>query len=114
MNERRRDPRVPLQVDVNVQAKEDFFLGRTRDVSVGGMFVETSVPLCVGDRIVIHLFLGDTSCTIVCDVCWTGGSDRHGAGLRFLRLSMRARMAIERFVRARSGDVLDVVGSISP
>jgi hypothetical protein len=58
---RRRFARVRLGVSVEFSAQADDFLfsmdGVGKDISLGGMFIETDIPCLFGEAIVVHLTL---------------------------------------------------------
>ena len=57
--ELRRYQRAPIDVPVEfvVKGSEERFPGQAKDVSLGGMFVETAQPAAFGAEVVIHVTL---------------------------------------------------------
>ena len=55
-NEKRRDPRVPLVLQVDYPATREAVRDATEDLSAGGLFIRTDRPLAPGER--VHLRIG--------------------------------------------------------
>ena len=105
MKESRQHPRVSLAVDVDVASGSNFYAGRTRDLSLGGLFVETEVGLPIGLQVDVKLKLPKGTFTAPCEVVWLlseRGRQTVGMGVRFLELSFGAKRAIEAFMAIRS------------
>jgi type IV pilus assembly protein PilZ len=100
MVEQRRSHRSPLDAIVKVQRKgaEDAVSGHARDVSVGGMFVETEAPFAFGADVVVHLSLPGYKDELLLPavVRWTR---RDGMGLQFGLLGARETHALTEIVR---------------
>jgi hypothetical protein len=93
MKESRQHPRVSLAVDVDVASGSNFYAGRTRDLSLGGLFVETEVGLTIGLQVEVKLKLPKgTSPCLRSGVVAVGERGRR-RGVRFLELR-RAKRAI--------------------
>ena len=105
MKDGRQHPRVSIAVDVDVASGSNFYAGRTRDLSLGGLFVETDVGLPIGTQIDVKLKLPKGAYAVPCEVVWLL-SDRLrgtiGVGVRFLELSPGAKRAIEAFMAIRN------------
>ena len=104
MKESRQHPRVFIAVDVDVSSGSNFYAGRTRDLSLGGLFVETDVGLPIGAQIDVKLKLPKGTFNVPCEVVWQLSEKGHtlGVGVRFLQLSTAATRAIEGFMSVRS------------
>ena len=102
--ERRAYPRVALTVAVDLESGSNFYTGQTRDISVGGLFIETEVAIPVGDELVVRVALGGKALNLATQVMWamadTSGKNL-GVGLRFVRLAPVQRKAIEAFMAQR-------------
>lgn len=59
MIEQRRHARSPIEADVtfSVKGKAEKMTGRAKDISVGGMFVETTTPGGFGADVIVHVQL---------------------------------------------------------
>jgi len=105
MKESRQHPRISIAVDVDVRSASNFYAGRTRDLSLGGLFVETDVGLPIGVEIEVKLKLPKGAFALSGEVVWSL-SDRAmgtvGIGVRFLELSSGAKRAINEFMEIRS------------
>src|SRR5690349_825305 len=98
MKESRLHPRVSIGVDVDVGSGSNFYAGRTRDLSLGGLFVETNVGFPIGTPIEVKLKLPKGTFTLECEVVWQLSERAQqivGVGLRFVELSPAAKRAIE-------------------
>jgi uncharacterized protein (TIGR02266 family) len=102
--ERRKHPRVQLGVRVDVVSGSNFYSAHGRDISMGGLFIETLAPLPLGSQVMVELVLGGSRHVLAAEVCWSvdaEGGGTAGVGVQFDGLSARARGAIERFMRRR-------------
>ena len=104
---RRCDLQVPIQID----GPGDPHLALTENIGIGGLFVATSSPERVGDRITLTFRLPNDRSPILVDGevrwvrTWPLPQIRHGArgmGIRFNGLSLSTVATIQEFVR-RSG-----------
>mgnify|MGYP000995209436 CR=1 FL=1 len=113
MDERRRHPRLSLEVDVDVETAHNFYAGRTRDISMGGLFIESPVGLEVGTEVTVSLALGKRRFNLPCKVAWVLGKPAGGTagfGVEFEALSASVKKVIEAFMKKRAPmdfDVLD-------
>lgn len=103
--ERRRHARVSLGVEVDVSSASNFFVGKARDLSMGGLFVETPIPLPIGTPVTLDLVLDGRKHGLRAEVVWAlDASDGTtiGVGVRFTELPSRAKTAILAFVQRRA------------
>ncbi len=95
MVELRRHQRTPIDVAVEFLAKgsKERFSGRAMDISLGGMFVETSTPAAFGAELVLHVLLPGQKAPLALPavVRWTRAD---GMGLQFGLLGARETHAI--------------------
>jgi type IV pilus assembly protein PilZ len=95
MDDLRRYARVPLTVDVQFSKKgsTDLLPGKSRDLSLGGMFIETYAPLAFKSELVVHVHLpGEKGpFTLPAVVRWTSAE---GMGVQFGNLGARETYAI--------------------
>jgi hypothetical protein len=90
--------RVPLGVEVQIVTGEGSPLsGLARDISLGGLFVESESRLSFGDEITVLVQLPETKDTLRLSgvVRWTNSA---GFGLQFGSLGASATHAITRWV----------------
>jgi uncharacterized protein (TIGR02266 family) len=111
-DQRRRHARKPMHVDVTMVSESNFYLGFSRDVSEGGLFIATYDGLRpVGERFPLVFTLPGGQEPIFClvEVAWLReyredqdflhGSP--GMGVRFIGLLYEDREAIAGFVESR-------------
>jgi uncharacterized protein (TIGR02266 family) len=99
--EQRRHPRVAVSARVDITSGTNFYTGTTRDLSIGGLFVETTASVAVGMPITLRLDLLGKASEIRGDVVWVLVDDagtHTGAGVRFREMSDELRQRIEAFL----------------
>ncbi len=101
---------VPTRVEVNVSlvSEHNFYVGPTRRMDSGGVFIATAMPPPVGTRLQIRLGLADGrkidtegEVSFVREKSATIGRQPTGCGVRLLSLPGWAVDAVERFILAR-------------
>jgi hypothetical protein len=101
---------VPTRVEVNVSlvSEHNFYVGSTRRIDSGGVFIATAMPPAVGTRLQVRLGLADGrkidlegEVAFVREKNATTGRQPTGCGVRLLGLPGWASDAIDRFVMAR-------------
>jgi type IV pilus assembly protein PilZ len=99
--ELRRYQRAAIDVAVEFVAKGSVerLAGRAKDVSLGGMFLETPTPLPFGAELVVHVTLPGQKnlCALPGVVRWTRGTD--GMGVQFGLIGARETHAITELTR---------------
>jgi Tfp pilus assembly protein PilZ len=98
--EQRRFARAPFREDVVfiVKGSDARSVGITRDLGLGGVFVETAAPAAFGAELVVHLHLpGEPSAFALPGVVRWVRSD--GMGVQFGMLGARETFAITEIVR---------------
>lgn len=55
----RREPRLPAEVKVDYRSIGSFMTDYAENISQGGLFIRTSLPLPVGERVRLRLTLPD-------------------------------------------------------
>jgi uncharacterized protein (TIGR02266 family) len=110
-NEKRVHPRVKSDLELTVRHAETFHWTSLRNLSGGGVFVQTDTPQKVGSIVSMQLTLpvdGETM-DIQGRVIWigqAGGTDAPGMGIEFTSISQEHQQKIIKFV----GDLLGVLG----
>jgi type IV pilus assembly protein PilZ len=99
---RRTDPRYARRLEVEVVVGEDRKVATTRNISLGGVFVETTTPLPLQTRLQIRFRIPSQTEPIEVggEVRWVeaGGPDQPpGMGVRFQGLRAREVWALNRF-----------------
>lgn len=110
MSENRREPRLPVEVKVDYRTVGSFITDYSKNISKGGVFIHTSLPLPVGERVRLRLTLPDGDAPFALDgvVKWTStlrDKDKHppGMGVEFVDFSDEVKQKLEALV-AKYGD----------
>ena len=69
-SERRRYPRFRISAEVDFGSESNFFAGKTKNISEGGLFIETDVELPVGTSVMVDLGLMDIHATVEAEIMW--------------------------------------------
>jgi Tfp pilus assembly protein PilZ len=110
IEERRRPPPTSTRVEVAVSlvSEHNFYVGSTRRIDSGGVFIATAMPPPVGTRIQVRLGLADgRKLDLDGEVAFlrsksaTTGRQPAGCGVRLQGLPGWSVDAIERFFQAR-------------
>jgi c-di-GMP-binding flagellar brake protein YcgR len=96
--ERRRYRRVKIVAQVHCEALERKEVMVTRDVSIGGMFLNAEFPLPLDSDLVLTFRLSPTDPPITCSAKVMFSRVGMGMGIQFVDLSPEARDLIERFI----------------
>lgn len=103
-NDRRRHARVSLEVDVDLSTEHNFYTGKTRDISMGGLFIASAIGLEPGTPLKVEVALGKKRYGLATRVAWVlNGEDGKpvGFGVEFESLGPNAARAIEAFLKKR-------------
>jgi uncharacterized protein (TIGR02266 family) len=103
--DRRKHPRIALAVDVDMSTGSNFYAGRTRDISVGGLFIDSNIRLEPGTEVSLALDLDGGAFKLTCVVVWhllteTGASV--GFGVEFKQLTPLMKKQINAFMKKRA------------
>lgn len=92
--ERRQTPRKPFSLSVQYATEHEILTDFPRDISSGGMFIETSVPLSVGQQITLTFSPPNQKkpIRVTAEVAWTGPG---GVGVRFTSSSKDLEKVME-------------------
>lgn len=113
--ERRRHPRITLGVDVDISSGSNFYAGRMRDLSVGGLFIELSITPEVGTEVEIALSLGKRKFSLPARCAWVLSGPEGAAvgfGAEFVSLAPRVRTAILKFMKSREPLAFDMLEDV--
>ncbi len=100
-DERRKHARVSVAVEVDITSEHNFYVGRTRDISAGGLFIETDMDLPVDTRIAADLIHPETGAEfpLVCKVRRrSAGPPCAGLGVEIVGFDEAQREAFGQFV----------------
>lgn len=107
VSDNRRAPRLPVEVKVDYRTVGSFITDYTKDISKGGVFIRTSLPLEIGERVRLRLTLpgGDAPFALDGVVKWTStlrDKEKHppGMGIEFVDFDDDTRKRIEDLVRS--------------
>jgi uncharacterized protein (TIGR02266 family) len=98
-DERRKQKRVPLLVEVSWEAKAGKYEARTSDVSTGGCFVDTIAQANIGEQIHFKLQMPGGE-WLELDGEVTYAYPNIGFGLRFINMSEEDQATLESIVNA--------------
>jgi uncharacterized protein (TIGR02266 family) len=103
MHEKRQHTRATISALVNLSSEDNFYAGAARDISVGGLYVETEAGLPIGTEVTALLKLPSKILSLRAEVVWSTatGSKTVGMGLRFLNIPAPAKREIEAFMLLR-------------
>jgi uncharacterized protein (TIGR02266 family) len=105
-----RSGRADIEMPVQMKIAADSFVGSSRNIGVGGLFVATERPFQIGDRLAVEFSLPELDRTVSVDaeVRWIRAATTPGAlgiGLRFIRLPIVSAIAIQEYVRRQDDDL---------
>lgn len=97
---RRKRPRAPLATQISCQ--ESMSLAFSREISAGGMFIETKNPLPVGSRVTLRFNLSDAGevTVLMGEVGYHAGN--LGMGIRFVEPTPEDLQRIQDYVSSTS------------
>ena len=105
---RQRPMLTRVEVSVSLVSEHNFFIGPTRRIDSGGVFIATAMPPPVGTRLQVRLGLSDGrkldlegEVAFVREKSATTGRQPSGCGVRLFNLPGWAIDSIERFILAR-------------
>ena len=92
--ERRRHDRSRLIIDVFFDGKDSTGVASTKDISLGGLYMNTHAQIPDGQTLMIRIPIGTQE--IVCSAEVVYRNPGLGLGVRFIDLSDEARAVLER------------------
>ncbi len=93
-DERRQDNRARLIVDVFFDGADDTAIASTKDISVGGLYMNTLRELPEGGLLTLRLPFAEGDVIVNAEVVYSNPG--HGVGVRFHGLLERDRARMER------------------
>jgi hypothetical protein len=100
VSDKRSHPRVPISVEVTCEVVGGVAVrGISRDISIGGMFIESETPVTFGTELEIHIRLPNTKAESVLPgtVRWLNPG---GFGVQFGLLGARETHAISELLKS--------------
>ena len=108
-SENRKAPRLPADVKVDYRTAGSFITDYTRNISRGGIFIRTSLPLEVGEKVRLRLTLPDGDAPFALDgiVKWVStlrDRDKHppGMGIEFTEFTDEVKAKLDDLVTTYS------------
>lgn len=108
-NRRKAGERLPAEVKVDYRTVGSFITDYTKNISRGGLFIRTSLPLDVGERVRLRITLPDGDAPFALDgvVKWVStirDREKHapGMGIEFVNFGDDVREQLERLVSSHS------------
>lgn len=93
-DERRQFDRSRLIVDVHFDGADSTGIAGTKDISLGGLYLSTQVPIPEGATLTLRIPLGGAHVVVKADVVYSNPG--HGVGVRFHRLADDVHAVMER------------------
>lgn len=102
---RRIDPRYDRQLEIEVLFEGKKQISQTRNISLGGLYLESTSPLPIGTTVQLRFQLPTQPepVEVSGDVRWVikkGAGDQSGIGIRFQGLRARDVWALNRFFQS--------------
>lgn len=90
----------------------DYSMGRTLNISTGGILMETHIPLPRGQQVMITLGLGDELIGVMGRIVYsTFDADRHQNGIEFFHITDANQRILNRYVKAFHKNFADPAGN---
>jgi len=99
--DRRVQPRAPLATQI--ECDRCMTLAFSRDVSLGGMFIETTEPLPLGSCVTVRFNLGQNDRVVTATAQVAYHVEKMGMGVTFLEIEPDDRDAIRQYVVSNTG-----------
>jgi c-di-GMP-binding flagellar brake protein YcgR len=96
LEEKRQYPRAPLATQV--EYPQGTLIGFSKDISVGGMFIELNKSIPIGTRLQVLFHLDDDGDALKTEAEVVYSVLKLGVGVRFLKLELYERKCIEAYV----------------
>jgi len=109
-SEKRKEPRVPVRIRIQYETADRFFEDYIRNLSLGGIFIETEKPLPVDTKLKIQLSLPEMEEPLIVDgvVVHTLHVGQHteppesGMGIRFSALDNESKQVLDGYLQKHS------------
>jgi uncharacterized protein (TIGR02266 family) len=109
-SEKRRQRRVPVQIQIQYQSADGFFQDYIRNLSLGGIFIETAKPLPKNTKLRVEFRLPEmadpiTADGIVVHTLRVGRAKKNsavsGMGIRFSELKSSSKQVLESYLKVQ-------------
>lgn len=99
--ERRKNPRYKISIGLEIRDESNHakMQVRTTDMSVGGCYIETFLPLKIGTKLSVEMWVNTDKITISAVV--RTSDPGVGMGIEFLDLNCEEELHLERLLRSR-------------
>ena len=99
-SERRESPRIPVEMWVEESTERELYFQRSANLSVGGIFLENTIPHPKGTVVNLQFTLpGDTTpIKVRGEIVNAAASDELGMGIKFIQVDPGAERRIADFV----------------
>jgi uncharacterized protein (TIGR02266 family) len=100
-SERRESPRIPVEMWVEESTERELYFQRSANLSVGGIFLENTIPHPKGTVVNLQFTLpGDTQpIKVRGEIVNAAASDELGMGIKFLEVGPEDQRRISEFVQ---------------
>ena len=100
-SERRESPRIPVEMWVEESTERELYFQRSANLSVGGIFLENTIPHPKGTVVNLQFTLpGDTQpIKVRGEIVNAAASDELGMGIKFLEVNPEDERRISDFVQ---------------
>jgi type IV pilus assembly protein PilZ len=111
MEERRKDSRADVEVEVRYRTAQEFVAAYSRNISGGGLFVRTTQPEELNQKLLLRFTLPgvDQRFEVRGIVVWSNASPRSsfpaGMGIKFLEMTPEDTKCIAEFVQRAEVDL---------
>lgn len=93
IDERRKDERTRLILDIYYDGRDATGVASLRDISLGGLYMKTDEDIAVGTVLHLRFPIGDEHIIAKAEVVYVNHGD--GVGVKFIVLSDNARELLE-------------------
>ena len=106
--ERRRSRRVPVEIQIRYETADGFFQDYIRNLSLGGIFIQTPQPLPMNTKLKVQFSLPDMPVPIVADgvvvhtlrVGQAKNASACGMGIKFAELEPSSKQELEAYLQS--------------
>lgn len=93
IDERRKDERTRLILDIYYDGRDATGIASLRDISLGGLYMKTDEDIAIGEVLHLRFSFGNENIIAKAEVVYVNQGD--GVGVKFIALSDNAREFLE-------------------